>query len=412
MIKYDRQSRSFKTKMTKSLLRSLLDGQPPGTPESLIVRCLSQRGAISAAQIARLTGLARSTVSTALTGLRKSGIVVELPAADETAKGVGRPPATLTLNPEAGTCVGVHLSLDEIRVAVADVSHSFISEKIIPLGLDYPPDRAAKLTKAAIAQCYEENSLSASGLLGVGVSVSGPVSPEGFVQRASIVPTWAGVNIRHVFGPVLEQPIFAANESNCAAIAEMMWGAAAGYEDFVLFKIDLGVGGAIVQHGRVVTGIAGGAGEFGHMSIDPSGDLCRCGNRGCLELYASFNRPLEQIARVTGRRVTMDDVIRMAEQGDVGALRMIEDTAEMAGRGLGMIGSVLNPPLIIIGGRMALAGDILLTPLIAAYERHTLIKARDVAPDRRTRIIIGKHTENDVLLGAVGLVLSHYGRLQ
>ena len=246
----------------------------------------------------------------------------------------------------------------------------------------------------------------------MGVSVSGPVSPEGVVQRASIVPTWAGVKIQDVFGPALKQPIFADNESNCSAIAEMMWGAAVGCEDFVLFKIDLGVGGAIVQQGRVVTGIAGGAGEFGHISIDPSGDLCRCGNRGCLEIYASFKRPLEQIERVKGRRLTMDDVIRMAEEGDVGALRMIEDTAESAGRGLGMIGSILNPPLIIIGGRMALAGDILLSPLIAAYERHTLIKSRDVAAGCRTRIIIGKHTENDALLGAVGLALSHHGRLQ
>jgi predicted NBD/HSP70 family sugar kinase len=398
--------------MTKSLLKSLLIDQPRGTPESLIVRCLSRRGAISAAQIARLTGLARSTVSTALSGLKKSGIVVEMSTTGEMAKGVGRPAATLTLNPEAGTCVGVHLGLDEIRLVVADVSHSFISEKTIALGLDYPPDRAAELTKAAIAQCYDENSLPFSGLLGVGVSVSGPVSPDGVVQRASIVPTWAGVNIRHVFGPVLDRPIFAANESNCSAIAEMMWGAAVGHEDFVLFKIDLGVGGAIVHNGRVITGIAGGAGEFGHISIDPSGDLCRCGNRGCLELYASFNRPLEQISRLVGRRVTMDDVIAMAEQGEVGALRMIEDTAEMAGRGLGIIGSILNPPLIIIGGRMALAGDILLAPLAAAYERHTLIKARNVAPDSRTRIIIGKHTENDALLGAVGLALSHHGRLR
>jgi predicted NBD/HSP70 family sugar kinase len=398
--------------MTKSLLKSLLIDQPRGTPESLIVRCLSRRGAISAAQIARLTGLARSTVSTALSGLKKSGIVVEMSTTGEMAKGVGRPAATLTLNPEAGTCVGVHLGLDEIRLVVADVSHSFISEKTIALGLDYPPDRAAELTKAAIAQCYDENSLPFSGLLGVGVSVSGPVSPDGVVQRASIVPTWAGVNIRHVFGPVLDRPIFAANESNCSAIAEMMWGAAVGYEDFVLFKIDLGVGGAIVHNGRVITGIAGGAGEFGHISIDPSGDLCRCGNRGCLELYASFNRPLEQISRLMGRRVTMDDVIAMAEQGEVGALRMIEDTAEMAGRGLGIIGSILNPPLIVIGGRMALAGDILLAPLAAAYERHSLIKARNVASDSRTRIIIGKHTENDALLGAVGLALSHHGRLR
>jgi predicted NBD/HSP70 family sugar kinase len=250
-----------------------------------------------------------------------------------------------------------------------------------------------------------------SGLLGVGVSVSGPVSPGGTVQRASIIPTWAGVNIPEVFGPVLEKPIFADNESNCAAVAEMMWGAAAGCEDFVLFKIDLGVGGAIVRGGHVITGIAGAGGEFGHMTIDPKGELCRCGNRGCLELYASFTRPLAQMSRLHARPLTMDDIIAMARQGDVGARRLIEDTAEQAGVGLGIVGTIINPPLIIVGGRMALAGDMLLKPLMAAYEKHTLIKARDVPPEMRTRIIVGRLTENDALLGAVGLVLRHEGRV-
>ena len=83
-------------------------------------------------------------------------------------------------------------------------------------------------------------------LLGVGIAVSGPVAPDGRIQRASIVPIWAGVNVREVFEPALERPIFADNESNCSAIAEMTWGAAIGVEDFVLFKIDVGVGGAIV----------------------------------------------------------------------------------------------------------------------------------------------------------------------
>jgi len=338
-------------------------------------------------------------------------MVIEATTSSDGIKAIGRPAAAVTLNPTAGTCVGIHLALHEIRLIVADVSHSVIAEQTIPMALDYQPQQAAQAVKSAIAQSYKENGLPVAGLLGVGVSVSGPVSRDGMVLRASMVPTWAGVNIRDVFGPVLEQPIFADNESNCAALAEMMWGAAVGYEDFILFKIDLGVGGAIVHGGRVMAGVAGGAGEFGHITVDPNGDLCRCGNRGCLELYASFNRPLEQLARIHGRRLTMDDAILMAEQGDVGARRLIEDTAEVAGRGLGLIGTVLNPRLILIGGRMALAGDILLAPLIQSYEKHTLIKTRDVAEPLRTRISIGKFTENDALLGAVGLVLRDQGRL-
>jgi predicted NBD/HSP70 family sugar kinase len=372
---------------------------------------MSGWGALSAADIARRTGLARSTVSVALSELRKSGVVVEVPVAGDTVKGVGRPATALTLNPEAGTCIGIHLSLDGVDIVVADVSHSVIHEQSIALGRDYAPEAAAVAAEAAIRRAYAGNGLALAGLLGVGVSVSGPVRRDGTVLRSSILPAWGGVNIRSVFGPVLQRPVFADNESNCAAVAEMMWGAAAGYEDFVLFKIDLGVGGAIVHGGRVLTGIAGGAGEFGHVSIDPDGPLCRCGNRGCLELYASFNRPLAELAHIHGRAVSMDDAILLAERGDSGALRLIEDTGEIAGRGLAMVGTMLNPPLIIIGGRMALAGDLLLAPLVRAYEKHTLIKASTLPEALRARITLGRFTENDALLGAVGLVLKDQGRI-
>lgn len=396
--------------MSTSLLRKLLDDRTRAAPAGRIVRALAARGRLSAAEIARRTGLARSTVSVALAELRRAGIVVEQEPASPAAKGVGRPPTALSLNPRAGTCVGVHLSLEGVDVLVADVAHSVISEQTVPLGRDYAPAAAADAVGAAVRRAHAAHGLPRAGLLGVGVSVSGPVRPDGTVLRASILPGWSGVNVRTLFEPLLRRPVVAANESNCAALAEMTWGAAQGHDSFVLFKIDLGVGGAIVQDGRVLTGIAGAAGEFGHVSIDPDGPLCRCGNRGCLELSASFVRPLEELARLHGRRLSMDEAIALARAGDAGARRLIEDTGEIAGRGLAMIGTILDPPLVIIGGRMALAGELLLAPLRRAYEKHVLVKAADLPEALRTRITTGRFTENDALLGAVGLVLEGPGR--
>lgn len=399
--------------MHKIELKTLLADRAVGTPSGRIVRALSERGGMSATQIARLTGLAKSTVSTTLSELRKSGVVVESGGqAPGREAGVGRPATVLTLNPQAGTCVGILISLEHIQMIVADVSHAIIAEKIVPMHDDYTPADAAEVTARIIKETYAENSMSLSGLLGVGIAISGPVnSIDGRVQRASIVPTWAGIDIRTVFEPRLERPIFADNESNCAAVAEMMWGAAIGHEDFVLFKIDVGVGGAIVSGGKVIRGVAGTAGEFGHMTIDPDGPLCRCGNRGCLELYASFREPLQHASKLFGRQMSMDDVIVLAQQGDAGCRRLIEDTAERAGRGLGMIGTIINPGLIVIGGRMALAGDMLLGPLANSFEKHTLVKRCDVPAASRTNLVIGRFTENDSCMGAVGLVLRHHGRL-
>jgi predicted NBD/HSP70 family sugar kinase len=399
--------------MAGNKLKSFLIERDAGTPAGRIVRALSERGPLSATMIAGITGLAKSTVSMTLSELRHSGMVVESHGPDGGKNSsVGRPAIVLTLNPQAGTCVGALIGLEFIQVIVADFSHAVIAEKRIQVDGEFSPKEAAEMIKRLIAEAYAENAIPLGGLLGVGIAVAGPVNPiDSRVQRASVVPSWAGIEIRKIFEPVLKRPIFTDNESNCAAIAEMMWGSAIGHEDFVLFKIGLGVGGAIVNRGHVMTGAAGGAGEFGHMTIDPMGELCRCGNRGCLELYASFKQPLEFASKAFGRPMTTDDVIDAAKAGDVGCRRLIEDTAITAGRGLGMIGTVINPGLIVISGEMAHAGEMLLEPLIQSYEKHTLIKRSDVVPEARTRIVVGRFIENDSCLGAVGLVLRHHGRL-
>jgi predicted NBD/HSP70 family sugar kinase len=394
--------------MVHNRIRKILTSADPGTPARQIIQALSQRGGMTAAQIARFTGLARSTISAAVADLKDSRAVVETALDNSGTSTAGRPGTTLTLNPQAGTCIGVHLGYDHVQIVLADIAHTFIAEKKIKLWIDYTPGDVIGPLKKIFKSFYDRKGLAAESLLGVGVSVSGPVRPDGVLQRGGILPKWAGLDIRALFSSVFNAPVVVNNESNCAAIAEMKWGAARGHDDFVIFKMDVGVGGAIVSNGAIVNGVAGGGGEFGHVSINPDGELCRCGNRGCLELYASFVKPLEQLSRVHRKPMTMDDAIALAETGDAGALRMINDVGEYGGRGLAMVGTIINPPLILIGGRMALAGDLLLKPMQNAFQRHTLIKHTDTNSNARTDIRIGKFTDNDSLLGAVGLVLDNH----
>jgi predicted NBD/HSP70 family sugar kinase len=397
--------------MTEQNLRALLGPKTSDTAAGRIVRALSERGPLTAADIARMTGLARSTVSTALVDLRLSGLVRDADVGDDAeSKAVGRPGTVITLNPEAGTCVGVHLALDEIRAVIADVSHSFIAEQNIALPKDYSPTVAANILKGWIETTYAENGLRLSGLLGIGVSVSAPVSPDGTVNRSSIVPTWAGVNVSEVFGKAFNTLVLVDNESNCSAIAEWMWGGAVGEPDFVLFKVDLGVGGAVVSNGKLMRGVAGGSGEFGHISLDPDGELCRCGNRGCLELMANLQRPLRILSAAHGREFTVEDAVDLANSGDAGAMRLIADLADVAGRGLAIVCSILNPPLVLVSGALARTGNVFLEPLLSSYERHAHLKTRDLPPERKTRFVFGTLLKNDVVLGAVGMVLRHHGR--
>jgi len=397
--------------VNKIELKSLLGDEDAATPTARIVRMLSERGALSATQIARLTGLAKSTVSTALAELRRTEMVVEV--GSESAGGVGRPAKALTLNPLAGTCIGILVGQAEIQLTLADVSHSVLFDRTVELELDYSPDAATGVVQALIAEAYKGQRLSRSGLLGVGIAMGGPVNPvNGRVVRAGGMPTWAGVDLREMFGPMFDGvPIFCDNESNCSAIAEMTWGAAQGHDDFIVYTLGLGIGGAIVVGGRVMRGIAGGAGEFGHMVIDPTGPPCRCGNRGCLEVYANFRGPLAEAARVFGRPLRVHDVVEKALAGDAVCQDLIARTGQAAGHGLGLIGSVFNPSLVVVSGPLAAAGDILMKPLAESFERHALIKDDDVPATTRTELRPSRFVDNGACMGAVGLVLRHHGRL-
>jgi predicted NBD/HSP70 family sugar kinase len=396
--------------VNKFELRSLLEDGALGTPAGRIVRMLTERGAMSAAQLSRLTGLAKSTVSTAVAELRRSGMVLD--AGAESVGSVGRPAKALTLNPGAGTCIGILIGQTEIEVIVADVAHTVLSDKITVLEDGYTPDTATQVIRRLVDEAYETQWQSPSGLLGVGVAVGGPVNPvTGKMLRAGGMPDWAGVDIKELLGPLFEGvPIFCDNESNCSAIAEMTWGAAQGFDDFVVYTLDLGVGGAIVSGGKVVRGIAGGAGEFGHVVVDPNGPLCRCGNRGCLEVYASFRGLLAQAEGHFGRALRITDVVEMALGGDEYCRALVARAGEAGGYGLGLIGSVLNPPLVVVSGRLALTGDLLMKPLTQSYERYTLIKHNDVPDEARTLFRASSFTDG-ACLGAVGLVLRHHGRL-
>lgn len=399
--------------MKETRLKTLLGSDGSDTTKGRVVRALSERGSLSGAQIARATGLARSTVSAVIAELRHSGLVTEAdPPADSEAKPVGRPGTVLTLNPEAGTCIGVHLSNDDLRVAVADVSHSFIAEETIPLPRDYGPELAAGILTETVQRIYARHGLRQSSLLGLGVSVSAPVAPDGTVHRSSIVPAWGGVNVVRVFSQALGTTVLADNESNCSAIAETMWGAAQGESDFILIKLHgAGVGGSIVSGGQVLRGLAGGGGEFGHVSIDPDGPLCRCGNRGCLEVQARYEQPLRLLAQAHGRDLTVAEAVAMALAGDAGARRVIGDIGEVAGRGLAIIASVLNPPLVLVSGPLVTAGPLLFGPLTASFEKHSLLKSCELPEGQRTRFLPARLLDNDVVVGAVGLVLRHHGRL-
>jgi predicted NBD/HSP70 family sugar kinase len=378
------------------------------SPAGRLVRAMAALGAATAGQLVKSTGIGRSTVSTLLSELRDAEIVIDV---EVKSTGFGRPSQLLSLNPASGRCAGVLLGLGEIRIVICDLTHAVLSDVWLPIHRDYTPEEAADQIRDTLTRQCAALGQSIPDLLGVGLAISAPLSYDGKVMNGDVLPTWGGVDLAEIFSTRIDCPLHAENESHCGALAEMTWGAAIGEKDFVLYKFDLGVGGAIVRDGVVQRGFNGSAAEFGHIVLEPNGSLCRCGNRGCLTTFVGSYHLMKHAEEFSGHPVTIDQFIERAREGRLGYRRLIEDAAEKAGWGMGMTATILNPPLFIIVGKLATVGDAFVERLKSSFERHTL-PPPDSGQHPRPRFVIGKFLANDdTVMGAVALVLHQHGRI-
>lgn len=378
-------------------------------PAGKIVRAIASIGSVSAAQLMKSTGLARSTVSTVLTDLKDRGFVLE---GRTRSGGFGRPTQLVSLNPSKGFCAGVLLGLGEVRIAICDLAHTVVSDVWFEMPEDYTPDDAALQVRRRLEAECGKLGIRTSNLLGVGLAVSAPVSYDGQILNGSILPTWCGIDIAQVFSAQIDCAIFAENESHCGALAEMTWGAAIGEPNFVLFKFDLGIGGAVVIDGTVQRGAYGNAAEFGHISLNPHGPLCRCGNRGCLETYAGGFNLLRMAEQATGERIAIESFLDRVRTGDPAYVRLVEDAAEMAGWAMGITSTILSPPMFVIAGKLASVGEVFTKALEASFEKHAVKPPAHAPQIRKPRFVVGKFLGNDdTVLGAVALVLHQHGRV-
>ena len=385
--------------------RDLVEDQT--SPVAKMVLALARRGEATATELAGDVAMARSSVSALLTDLRQKNVVLET---DRRQSGVGRPTTMHSLHPELGTAAGVLLGLGEIRLSLCDVTHTVLTDETFLIDAAYTPEDALTLVHGALIRHCASLGKTVSSLIGVGLAVSAPVTKEGVVLFSSSLPGWSGVEIGSAFARRLGCPVHVENESHCGALAEMIWGAAKGEPDFAMFKFDLGVGGAVVIDGVLRRGANGCGGEFGHLTLDPKGPLCGCGNRGCLSTYTSGSHILLAVGKKSGRPLALADFVKEAREGNRSYRRLLEDAAEMAGHGVAMIGTALNPPLFLITGGLAQAGPLFLDPLRESYVKNTFCKQSALLPEQRTRIEPGFFLGNDNVLGAAALVLRQLSR--
>ncbi|MDT0305703.1 ROK family transcriptional regulator [Streptomyces sp. DSM 44917] len=381
--------------------------QTPGSQSSLhranlerVVRAVRAAGALTQAEIARATGLSAATVSNIVRELAGLGTVDV-----RTTSAGGRRARSVSLAADAGIVVGVDLGHSHLRVAVGDLAHRVLAEDAEPIDVDASAgeglDRAEKLVRTLLAAA----GVDRSKVVGIGLGVPGPIDQEtGALGSTAILPGWQGTNPREELAARTGVPVHVDNDANLGALGELVWGSGRGCRDLAYIKVASGVGAGLVIDGRIYRGPGGTAGEIGHVTLDPSGPVCRCGNRGCLETFTAARYVLPLLHASHGPGLTMQRVIRLAGEGDPGCRRVVGDIAGHIGTAVAQLCNLLNPDRVILGGDLAEAGEIALGPIRDSVGRNAIPSAA-----RRLELACGALGERAEVLGALALALRAMG---
>lgn len=264
--------------------------------------------------------------------------------------------------------------------------------------VDTPAERTEELVEAASAIITTLLRRGGDDVAGVGLAVAALLDPRtGHVWFAPNLP-WQDVDLGRLVEGQVGRPVVLENDANAAAWGEYRHGAGAEEDDMVLLTVGTGVGGGCVVDDHLLHGAFGIAGELGHITLDPGGPVCGCGNRGCLEAMASgtalvrdardlaaSSSPLGEalrgrcggdVARLEGR-----DVTELAREGDRGSTELLEDLGTHLGHGMASICAVLDPRVIVVGGGVGEAGDLLLGPARTAFARHLVGRGHRPVPE-------------------------------
>jgi predicted NBD/HSP70 family sugar kinase len=375
-----------------------------------VIDALRRVGTASRSELARATGLSRTTVSTVVSDLQERGLVVEQAAEDAPVQaGRGRPPVLVRLDVAAGAALGVAFSHADVRVAVADLSSSVLAEQQRECDVANRPAEAAfavasELVDAAIAEAGVERWR----LVGCTVGVPAPLDrASGVVAAPVILPGWADVPVAGLLSEQLDLAVHVDNDANLGAVGEQFFGAARGMDDFVYVKLSTGVGSALVLDRRVYRGATGVAGELGHVQVQDDGEVCRCGQRGCVGPFASTDGLLRLLAATHGPELTIEDVLELLASGDLGTRRVVNDAGRSLGRVLADLCNHLNPAGIVLGGELSAAGEPLLAGIRESVDRYALPAAADAV-----RIAAGELGPRAEVLGAVADVVRDTQRVR
>jgi len=325
---------------------------------------------ISRIELARELGLTRAAITATINDLQKADLVREVKGKHPN----GRRPIVLEINPKRGYVVGVDIGATHITTLLANYSAQVIDEYEKSIDIMEGPEKVLDQVCDMIGVLTSRSGVSKEKIHAMGVGVPGPVVVgTGMVSDPPIMPGWNRLPIDQHLQSKMGIPVTVSNDAELGAVGEWAYGAGRGERNLAYIKVGRGIGAGLLIDGRIYHGATGSAGEIGHITINESGPMCSCGNRGCLEAMAGGNAVAKnaiQMVKEGGRSslsgikpiesITSRNVIDEAFRGDLLSQQIMIEAGQHLGTAIAGLVNIFNPSIVIIGGNMARIGDLML----------------------------------------------------
>ncbi|MHB8055536.1 MAG: ROK family transcriptional regulator, partial [Candidatus Aminicenantales bacterium] len=368
-----------------------------------------QNDRISRANVARMTGLTRSTVSDAVAELLKDGMIAEVGVGLSKS---GKPPILLRFVDEARCLIGIDLAESEFRGAVINLRGQILHRLHWPINGDRVGGTLSSITEL-IDHLLQ---LAPSPVLGIGIGTPGLVDPERGIVRYAVNLDWREFQMGDWLARKYHVPVHIANDSQAAALAEFTFGNYGNEPNLIVINICRGIGAGIVLNRRLFTGDRFGAGELGHVVIAEGGELCRCGHRGCLETVVGSDALVRSAQKIDAENpasalhrfvhspeeITIEVISRALGAGDEALKSLVGEAGRFLGIALANLVGILNVHRLVIAGSPICLGSALLDPVREEIKRRSLPALADETIVEFTRL-----GPDIVILGAAALLLNN-----
>lgn len=370
---------------------------------SIILNKIRTDSPISRAQISKETKLTPPTVSSNVKALIEQGIVVE---SELGASQGGRKPTMLLINNEAFYVIGVDVGPETIDCVAADLSGTIITRTSSRLHKAITNELFLEVLKKCIRTVLKDLSTSKEKVIGIGVAMHGVVEVDTGLSLFAPNLGLTNIPIKEELEKVFDLEVKVENDARVMALGESWFGNHGEVDSMLAVNLGRGVGAGIVLNGKLFHGAQDIAGEIGHMTIDIYGELCECGNRGCLQTLTTGSAIAKQAKKVlTMNRqheidVTGEMVYELACAGDEQCTKILMNTGNIIGIGLTNLIHIINPTRIVLGGGVMKSSQFILPAIHATIEQRTLTpKAKE------TEVVVSKLGDDATVSGAVALML-------